>query len=207
MSLKFAQSASQRYKIQRWTLAVQTYSALEICKVYHTKIQTIKGWRWRYKLSVVYHTKIQKIKDGHSWICKTTMQRYAHSRVDGGDTTYSVILSFSKFTIQRYKYLRVDIGVTNLQFLCNLQKATVQRYKNFKGGRWRYKLTVSFKIEKSLTKIQRFKGGRWQYKLKVCLNIATSTIQKYKNWRVYVGDANLQCVWILQSLPYQDTKV
>ena len=53
--------------IQRWTLALQTYSVLEICKVYHTKIQKLQGGCWRYKRAVsknickVYHTKT-KIK-------------------------------------------------------------------------------------------------------------------------------------------------
>ena len=38
-------------KIQGWTLALQTYSVFETCKVYYAKIQTFKGGRWRYKLT------------------------------------------------------------------------------------------------------------------------------------------------------------
>ena len=52
---------------------------LEICKVYHTKIQSFKGGRWRYKLK-------QCLK-----FAKSTIQRTRNSRVDVGLQTYSVL--------------------------------------------------------------------------------------------------------------------
>ena len=61
VSLKFAKSAIQRYKIQGWMLAVQkTYSVRDICsvyhnqgvKVYHTKTVKFKCGRWHHQLRV-----------------------------------------------------------------------------------------------------------------------------------------------------------
>ena len=47
---------------------------VDICEVYHTKIQSFKGGRWRYKLE-------QCLK-----FAKSTIQRTRNSRVDVGVT-------------------------------------------------------------------------------------------------------------------------
>ena len=43
-------STIQRYNHSREDVDVANLGVLEICKVYHTKIQKIKGGHWRYKL-------------------------------------------------------------------------------------------------------------------------------------------------------------
>ena len=65
--------------------------------------------------------------------------------------------------------------------------------QKFKGGRWRYKLTVSLKFAKST--IQRYKNSRVDVgvtTLTVSVKFAKSTIQRYKIPRVDVGVTNLQ---------------
>ena len=106
MYLKFTKSTIQTYKIQGWTLALQAYSVLEICKCYHTKIPKFKGGRWRYKLTVSMK------------LAKSAIQRYKISRVDiQGRCRYklTVSLKFAKSTMERCTNSRVDVGATNLQ--------------------------------------------------------------------------------------------
>ena len=62
----------------------------------------------------------------------------------------------------------MDVGVTNLQ--CVPENCDVYPIK-----------------------IQKFKGGRWRYKLTVSVKSAKSTIQRYTDSRVDVGVTNLQC--------------
>ena len=82
----------------------QTYSVLEICKVYyHKKMQKSKGRRWGYDQTV-------SLK-----FATSTIQRYKHSRVDVGVTSLRCNLKFAKSTLQRYITSRVDAGATNLQ--------------------------------------------------------------------------------------------
>ena len=65
--LKFADSTVQRYqKKQGWTLELQTYSVLEICRVCHTKTQKHQGWTLALQtgsmlnICRVYRTNIQE---------------------------------------------------------------------------------------------------------------------------------------------------
>ena len=129
------------------------------------------------------YTKIQKFKGGR-WRYKLTGS-----------------LKFAKSTKKRYKNSRVDVGVTNLQCPLTFAKSIHTKIHKLKGGRWRYKLTVSVKFAKST--IQRYKhsrvdvgaailrwtlGWRWRYKLTVSLKFAKSTIHRYKKkggrWRL-----------------------
>ena len=61
-----------------WTLALQTYSVLKICNVYHTRIHTFKGGRWRHELAVSMK------------FATSTIQRYRNTRVDVGVTKLTV---------------------------------------------------------------------------------------------------------------------
>ena len=96
-------------KVEGWTLALQTYSVLEICQVCHTKIRADVGVA---KLAV-------SLKFANS-----TIQRCKNSRVDTlALQTYRVSLRFAKSTIQRYKHSRVDVGVANLLCVLEICKA------------------------------------------------------------------------------------
>ena len=109
-------------KIQWQTLALQTYSVIETCKVYRTKLQK-KGWT----LALLTYN------------AQSILQRYQHSRV----YNFTVSLTIAKSTIQNYINSRVDVGVTNLQCPWNLQSLYHTTIPKFQGGRWRYRLTVS----------------------------------------------------------------
>ena len=142
MYLKFAKSTIQTYKIQGWTLALQAYSVLEICKCYHTKIPKFKGGRWRYDVGVTnlqYGWNLQSLpykalalqtyRVRGRWRYKLTMWlKFAESTIqrykDCGHWRYklTVALKVAKpIPIQRCKKSRVDVRVTNLQCAWNLQ--------------------------------------------------------------------------------------
>ena len=124
VSLKLAKSTIQRYKssrvdvgvtnlqcpgslqrppykdthIQRWNLAVQTCSALVICKAYHTQMHKFKGGRWRCKLTVCLK------------FATSTIQRYRNARVDIGVTNLQCRLKFAKYTIQKHRQIQQSKG-------------------------------------------------------------------------------------------------
>ena len=103
-------------------------------------------------------------------------------------------------TMQRHKHSIVDVGVANLPCPWNLQSLP---YKDTKKSRVGVGKTYSvLKSAKSFyhSKIQEFKGGRWRYKLTVCLKLARSILQRYINSRVDVVVTSLQCPWNLQDL-------
>ena len=178
-------------KIQGWQLALQTYSVLAVCNVYHTKIQNsrvdlgVANLRCALEICKVYYTKIQTFKGGRwpykltasAQICKVSCTKI--QKLKGGRWCHQLTMSWN---LQRPPYKD-----TNIQW-----------------WKWRYKLTESLKYAKPSihrykssrvqtysvlgickdyhTKIQKIKGGRWRYKLAVC-------------------------PWHLQSLPYNDTKI
>ena len=108
--------------------------------------------------------------------------------------------------------------------ICSVYHAQIHK---FKGGRWRYKLTVSLNLQ-SLpcrdtniqgygilvfeickvyhTQIQGVKGGRWRCKLTVSVKFAKTTIQKDKNSRVDVGVTNLQ-INVFDICKVHDTRI
>ena len=136
-------------KIPGWTLALQTYSVLEVCNV-DEKIQKRKGGRWRYKLAVslklatftIYKDTQQLIVDGGV----TTIQSpwYLLSLPYKDTKTQWWTLALQTYSVQRYhakikktqgrtlaqqthgvpswksNIQRVHVSVTNLQCRWNL---------------------------------------------------------------------------------------
>ena len=141
-------------EIHGWTLALQTYSVLETCKVYSTKIHKFKGGYWCYKLTV-------SVKSAES-------KPYKETQIQGWTLalrTYSVREICKVCTIQRYE---IDGWTLALQTCSVLEICKVYHTKihNFKGGYWRYKLTVSLKFAPSTT--QRYKLQGWMLALQIC---------------------------------------
>ena len=228
-------------------MALQTYSVLDICKVYHTKIQEFRGGRWPYKLRVslkfakptVQRNTNGKVDAGLTNLhCPWNLQRlpYKDTKFKGGRWRYKLIqfpwylLSLpckdtmsqvSTSTIQTYKQSKLDKKLRAYMVL-EICKVYHTKIRKFKGGGWRWNLSVAVKFAKptiqqyqnskvdvdhtslqwpGYAKIQKFKGGRWRYKLTVSLKFAKLTIQRYENsncgrWHY----TNLQCPWNLQSL-------
>ena len=163
MYLKVAKSI-QTYKIQGWTLALQAYSVLEICKCYHTKIPKFKGGRWRYKLTVsmqfaksaIQRYKISRV-DIQGWtlslqthgvleVCK--VYNGAMHKFKGGHWRYKLIVSLKLAKSIPYKDSNIQGVILDLQTHSVIQTCKVYYTKihKFKGGRWRYKLTVWLKF-------------------------------------------------------------
>ena len=74
VSVKFTQFAIHSCKISRVDVGIQTYSVRESYTVYKTKMQNVKGGRWRYK-------RIVSVK-----YTQSTIQGCKISRVDVGVT-------------------------------------------------------------------------------------------------------------------------
>ena len=135
----------------------------------------------------------------------STIQRDKNWRVDVGVTNLQCNSKFAKSTIQRYTDSRVDVGLTNLQCPWNFlslpyedtifqkSKTIIKNTKN-KGGRWRYRLTLSLKFARSTiqTILKTIKDGRWRYKLTVSLKFAKSTIHSYKSSTRYTLTVSLK---------------
>ena len=96
VSVKFAiiamSTPHKDTEIHGWTLALQTYSVLETCKVYSTKIHKFKGGYGCYKLTV-------SVKSAES-------KPYKETQIQGWTLalrTYSVREICKVCTIQRYE--------------------------------------------------------------------------------------------------------
>ena len=141
VSLKFAKPTIQRYKIQGWMLALQTYSVRDICsvyhnqgvKVYHTKTVKFKCGRWHHQLRVSLKLPTVPCKDTkiQGWTLATQtyygvveFRKVNHTKIQQFKaqgwtlavlTCKTMFLKSAKSTIQRYKHSSEDVGVTNLQ--------------------------------------------------------------------------------------------
>ena len=126
-------SRSLPCKDWRMDIGVKTWSVLEICKVYHTKIQTFKGECWHYKLTVSVIFAQSTMQRYNNWRVKVEQKHTTNFK--GGHWRYklTVSLKFATSTVQRYNNSKVDVGVTNLQCPWNLQSLP---YKDTKTPGW-----------------------------------------------------------------------
>ena len=139
-----------------------------------------------FKFGKVYHTKIQSFKGG-CWRCKLTCAWNLQSLSYEDTKNQGWTLALQTYTVR-------EIG--------NVYHTTIPKLK---GGCWRSNLQCIWNLQNQY-KHTKFKGGHWRYKLTVFLKFANATIQRYLNSRVDVDVTNLQCPWNLPSLPYKDTK-
>ena len=76
--------------------------------------------------------------------------------------------------------------------ICKVYHTKIQKSKVDVGAERTYTVLEICKVYHA--KIHKIKGGRWRYKLTVSFKLAKSTIQRYKKkTRVDVADTNLRC--------------
>ena len=118
-------------------MTLQTYSVHETCQVCHTKIQNFKGGHSR-TLSLQIHGVLE--------VCK--VYNGAMHKFKGGRWRYKLTVSLKLARSIPYKDSNIQGVTLDLQTYSVIQTCKVYHTKihKFKGGRWRYKLTVWLKF-------------------------------------------------------------